>query len=444
MGHLFLPRKGVCHVNWLSQRLEFWTSLHPSTRRLIETRFLRSIGQGALGVDFTLYLAARGWDAGEIGLLLMGGGLANAALSLLVGVTSDRFGRKGFLLLYELGLILATAAIAAFPHIWILILSAVLFGFGRGANGNSGPFAPAEQAWLAQHISGKKRGSVFSFNAALQFWGMAIGSALAGILPHLLPGVVGAAAYLPLFLLNLFVAVVNFVQIVFIQDDKSVADEVPESATTEEKEAVAAQEQTVRKRENRALLLLLLVNLVNSLGVGLVAPLLPYWFDIRFGVGPTAIGSIYAITFILTGISSIGIGKLSQRVGLVSAITLPRLLGVAMLIAMPFVPTFGIASTLYVVRSIVNRGSMGARQAFSVGLVRNQRRGFASSLNNLSWSLAASFGPAIGGWLLDMGSLFWPFVIASALQLAYVILFTKVMGKYDPTSNRTASAGSKG
>ncbi|PSR35178.1 MAG: MFS transporter [Sulfobacillus benefaciens] len=417
-----------------------WKSLDPVARQLIAARFLRSIAQGALGVDFTLYLKIRHWTAPEVGLLLMAGGLSGAVLSLLVGVASDRVGRRVFLLIYELGLMLGTLSIILFPHAWVLVLTAALFGFGRGANGASGPFAPAEQAWLAQSIPSARRGNVFSFNAGLQFWGMGIGSLLAAVLPHLLPGISGPAAYLPLFGLNLLIAIINLLQI-------WVLHETPPAKTSEKQTTSphqAQEEARVTRRENLALAWLAVVNMVNSLGVGLVAPLLPYWFNLKFGVGPGAIGPVYALTFFLTGISSLIVGKVSERFGLIRSIVVPRLLGVLLLVAIPFMPGFSFAAVLYVVRSIVNRGSVGARQAFSVGLVRDQRRGLASSLNAVSWSIPAALGPALGGWLIGMGSLVWPFLVASGLQLGYAILFPTIMGKYDMSRPRTVPSAHAG
>ena len=62
---------------------------------------MRSIGQGALVVDFALYLHALHWTGIAIGLLLSGVGLFGAALSLWIGLSSDRLRRKPFLLGYE-------------------------------------------------------------------------------------------------------------------------------------------------------------------------------------------------------------------------------------------------------------------------------------------------------------------------------------------------------
>ncbi len=404
-----------------------WQALDPVARQLILVRLLRSIAQGALAVDFTLYLRARGWSAAAVGLLLMAGGLAGAALSLLVGVVSDRVGRRLFLIIYETGLSLGTLAVIALPATWVLVATAALFGFGRGANGSSGPFAPAEQAWLAQRVPRERRGTVFSLNAGIQFAGMGIGSLLAGLLPHLLPGQHGAGAYVPLFLLNLVVALINLWQIWRLHEEKPARERRVQPEAGEHPAAAAAVEQ----RENRALLLLTIVNMVNSLGVGLVAPLLPYWFAVRFGVGPELIGPVYSLTFFLTGLSSLAVGHLSQRIGLIRSIVLPRLAGVVLLVLIPFAPSFAVAAVLYVVRSIVNRGSVGARQAFSVGLVRDRRRGLASSLNAVSWNVPAALGPAIGGYLIGLGALFWPFLIAALLQLGYVVLFPTVLGRYE-------------
>ena len=63
--------------------------LHPTTRRLLLARGLRSIGQGMLVVDWALYLQALGWNGVAIGAVLSGTGLFGAALSLLVGLVRD-------------------------------------------------------------------------------------------------------------------------------------------------------------------------------------------------------------------------------------------------------------------------------------------------------------------------------------------------------------------
>lgn len=460
-----------------------WRRLEPVARGLILARGLRSVAQGALATDFVLYLRALHWPATGIGLLLTASGLSGGVLGLAVGPVSDRLGRRPFLLFYQAALALCTLAVVLAPRGWVMALVAVVFGYGLGANGAAGPFAPAEQAWLARHVSASARGTVFSLNAAIGFFGMGLGAIAAGLVPLWSHGRSAAAAYLPLFVLTIGIAAVNYLQIARLREDSRGApaphEDVPHAASAAPSagvapaaqpvviatmppgsapaqtaapavapsraplpavvlgaatpgETLAQQERRLRRHENRALALLMGTNVINALGIGIFAPLLPYWFSVRYGVGAGAIGSVFALTFFLTGIASIVTGVLVERIGLMRAIVAVRVIGVLLLAAMPLMPAFGWAAALYAVRSVLNRGSVGARQAFGVSLVRDQRRGLASSLNNVSWSMPAAAGPAIAGWLMASGSLAVPFYLAAALQLAYAVLFGTVLRRFAP------------
>jgi hypothetical protein len=72
-----------------------------ATRLLLATRFVRSIGQGALAVDFTLYLRALGWSAVAISAVLSVALIAGVVLTLVAGPLSDRGGRRRVLFAYE-------------------------------------------------------------------------------------------------------------------------------------------------------------------------------------------------------------------------------------------------------------------------------------------------------------------------------------------------------
>ena len=82
--------------------MKLWRDLHPTARRLLAARTARSVAQGALVVDLALYLHALGWSGLAIGLVLTGGGLSAAGLSIIIGVVSDRLRRKPFLICNEL------------------------------------------------------------------------------------------------------------------------------------------------------------------------------------------------------------------------------------------------------------------------------------------------------------------------------------------------------
>jgi predicted MFS family arabinose efflux permease len=398
--------------------------LHPTTRRLILSRAIRSIGQGVLVVDMSLYLHALGWDAFHIGLVLSLAGIFGAILSLGVGITSDLMRRKPFLITYEI--IVFVCSIVAFLSARPLLLSIVIItaGFGRGANGAAGPFSPVEQAWLAEEVRAVNRGRVYSLNTAFGFFGMGLGALLA-MMPAIFSvwqeaGVtqmsIAASSYQPLFIL---VAIASIVNISLIIKARERYDRHRRTGTPEEEK----KESQVKKQENRMLSGLVILNSFNGFAVGFTGPLISYWFAIRFGVGPASIAPIMAAAFFVTGISSVLTGRLSDKIGLVKSVVWARSFGLLLLILLPVIPIYWLASLIYILRSAFNRGSVGARQALTVGLVRDERRGLATSLNAVSMQLPQSVGPSIAGLLFKAGQLELPFFIGALFQGVYLVMY---------------------
>ncbi|HUX61652.1 MAG TPA: MFS transporter [Ignavibacteriaceae bacterium] len=410
--------------------------LHPTTKRLVLARAFRSVGQGALVVDLALYLHALGWNGFHIGLVLSAAGLFGAFLSLGVGVASDRMRRRPFLLVYES--IVFVCSIAAFLTAQSVILSITIIaaGFGRGANGAAGPFSPVEQAWLAEEVPAVRRGWVYSMNTAFGFFGMGFGALLA-MLPEFLsawigkghsPMTINAIAYRPLFLI-VTAATIGNILLIFNAKEKYSGSRQGNNA--DEKQ----EEKQIRRKENKMLTGLVFLNSFNGLAIGFTGPLISYWFAIRFGVGPASIAPIMAATFFFTGISSLLTGRVSEKIGIVKSVVWARFIGLLLLISLPLMPFFWLASLVYLLRSAFNRGSVGARQALTVGLVRDKRRGLATSLNAMSMQLPQSVGPSIAGLLFSTGQLELPFYVGAIFQGAYLIMYGRFFrGQNKPQS----------
>ncbi|HEU0196544.1 MAG TPA: MFS transporter [Nevskiaceae bacterium] len=384
--------------------------------RLILCRGLRSIGQGLLVVDFPLYLDALGWNGVQIGALFTAIVVLQAALTLFSGPLSDRYGRRGFLLGYDATLI-GSALLAFFTPIgWALSLAALAGGFGRGMNGAAGPFSPVEQAWLAHATPAHKRGGTFSVNTAVGASGMAIGALLA-TLPAVWSGPFpGPLAYRPMFLL---VAVVGVATLVAILSLHETPREPP------------ASHAAPRAEENRRMASIVWVQTINGAAVGLIAPLITYWFLLRYHVGPAHIGPVLAISFALSGGLALLTGRLIRGRRMVNLIVGLRAVAVLLLVFLPLAPTFFIAAAIYIARSALNRSTTGARQALNLSLVSDQRRGLAATVSSLSFQVPRSVGPIIAGSLFAAGSLGLPFFIGAALQATYLVVYRHVFGAYE-------------
>jgi MFS family permease len=412
----------VAVPNTLSRARTAWRQISRPARRLLAARFWRSLAQGMLVVDLALYLDTLGWSGTRIGIVLGAAGATGAALNLAVGVTSDRVGRKPFLLAYEV--LTCACALVMMTHTsapW-LFPAIVLAGFGRGGNGAAGPFSPAEQAWLAESVAVSRRGFVYSINTAFGFVGMAIGCAAAGLAPLLAPSLGTGGSYRALFTLVLLGNAVNLVLLSTTAERKR--DRVPEQIEPAAATGKRADEDSFLRR-------LAALNALNGMAIGITGPLIAYWFAMRFHVGPGRIGPVLAATFLATAFSAVVMARLSNRLGLVRPVVWGRTVGVGLLVLLPLMPAYTLAGLAYLLRSAVNRGTIGVRQALVVSVVRDERRGFASSMNALSAQIPMSVGPVIAGAMIGARLFVVPFYVAAALQGLYVLLYGRVFPSYE-------------
>ncbi len=386
--------------------------------RLMTIRGARSLGQGALVAAFALYLHALGWRAAGIGATLSAALLVGAMLTLTVGPLSDRIGgRRRFLLVYEALQIGAALLAISTTQPAALVLAAIVGGFGRGANGSAGPFGPLEQAWLALLLPAAQRGRVYSWNTAIGFFGMALGALGAGAVGWFAPHA-GAAPYRWLFGLSLLGSLVSLTVLARMREPAQ-----PARADTPVGSSAEQAEHTEQRAENRRLLKLVLVNSLNGLGIGMIGPLIAYWFLLKFAHGPGSIGPAIAASFAVGAAGSLLAGALVQRHGLIRAVVWMRMAGLLLMLAIPFSPWFALAAVLYALRAGMNQGTAGVRQALVAGLTRDHRRGLAASLQNVSIQIPRAIGPLIAGLLLHAGMLTAPFVLAAIFQGAYLLLY---------------------
>lgn len=392
------------------------------TRLLMGARAARSLGQGALIVDFALYLKALGWSAPAIGALFTGGLVVDALLAFAVGPLSDRFGRKRFLLCYEGAQAVAAvvAIVTAMPA--LLAAAAIVGGLGRGANGSSGPFTPVELSWLSQPLSPRSRGAIYSANMAIGFTGMGIGALLGGLPVVFSHYLTGPLAFRPLFGLSLAGSLVCLLLFSLAADRPAPRPEVSDDD--------AGREET--RRENSLLLRLLGINALNGVAIGLIGPLMAYWFSVRFGQGPDDIAPVMALAYFVTAASSMGAARLVARLGVVRSVVWMRVSAAIILILLPLVPSFWMAAALHIARSALNRGTAGTRQALMVSLVRSHRQGAAVSTGSAAVQLPRAAGPLFAGLFFGVGMLAAPFYIAAAFFGAHIYFYRRTFSGHDP------------
>ncbi|MCD6300561.1 MAG: MFS transporter [Staphylothermus sp.] len=147
--------------------------------------------------------------------------------------------------------------------------------------------------------------------------------------------------------------------------------------------------------------------IVTSVLIGLGAAMsihnISYYFAAKYNVTSGEIGSIFGLQQLTMALIMIKLPNIADKYGgplkTYLLITMPS---IPLLLAMTTVSNYSIASTIYLVRSILMNVANPLYTAFALSLVPRDKRGIATSMLNLSSQIPTGIGRAIGGWLLDI------------------------------------------
>lgn len=445
-----------------------------------------SVGRALAGVAAPIYLALEGFSAFELSLYIVVVALSSAVLSTVVGLTSDKVGRRPYLIAVPLltaGAAVGFAFTASAPVLFVL---GALGSFGRGAGagaGGAGPYQPAESAFVTEDLPAERRNAGFGRLTFGSSAGATVGSLLAMLVSstHVHAGA-ATDAFRPAFLAVASTAALSGLVAVALVEPRrrprgrhggAEPEEAPVPAleaglepdepalvpvwgiTSPRRGARGADQlvcqpgvQTARRRlkahlpvRSRWLVYrLLTTNLLNGMAVGMFGPFITYWFFRKFGVGAGEVGTLYAIINAATMVSSLSAAGLARRWGLVRTVVVVRTAQALLLVPMALAPTFSLAAGTYFVRMLVQRIGLPLRQSYAIALAHPDERSSVAAISNVPSQLVQAGSPLLTGYLFDEVSLSLPFELASALQLASAVTFWGFFRNHPPEEERRQPA----
>jgi len=397
---------------------------------LFSTRIIRLFCYGFLSVILALYLVEVGLRETQIGLLFTLTLAGDAAISLLLTTSADRFGRRRTLLLGALLMAGAGVVFLITNHI-VILMAAAIIGVISPSGNEIGPFLSVEQASLTQLVPDKQRTQVFAWYALAGSFATATGALIVGWLTQGLRAggmsaddsyriVLAGYAFGGLILTLLFLLL-------------TPAVEVKPSAES----ASAPRTLGLHKSRNVVFKLSALFALDAFAGALLVQSLLVFWFSVKFHTEPGVLGTIFFGANILAGISALLASRIAARFGLINTMVFTHIPSNILLMLVPLMPTLPLAIVTLLLRFSISQMDVPTRQSYTMAVVAPDERSAASGVTTIARSVGAAISPSLSGIFLSIPALFSvPFFLSGGLKIVYDILLYRSFKTMKPPEEK--------
>jgi MFS family permease len=389
------------------------SALGSDGRLLFAARVARMFSYGFLSVVLVLYLAELGFSEGRIGLLLTLTLVGDALISLGITLQADRLGRKRMLVLGAALMVAAGIPFALSGDFTVLVLAAT-FGVISPSGNEVGPFLAIEQAALSQVLPEDRRTGVFAWYNLVGSFATAFGALAGGWTAQGLQasGLAPVASYR--VLVFAYAAVGLILAILFTR--LSGAVEAPPAA---------AQASALGLHASKGVVLRLsaLFSLDAFGGGFVIQSIVAYWFHLKFGVTPGALGSIFFGANLLAGLSSLYAVRLARRIGLIRTMVYTHIPSNLLLILVPLMPNLELAVLMLLLRFSISQMDVPTRQAYTMQVVAPDERSAAAGITGVARTTGAALSPMLAGPLLAIPALAGlPFILAGSLKVLYDLL----------------------
>jgi len=379
---------------------------------LLSAAFLRSAGIGLTGVLLALYLVQAGLSAAAIGVVVAVGLAGSAAATLLVTLAADRLGRRATLLLLALLSAAGGVALAAASQLTVFLLAA-FFGMLNGMGRDRGGAVALEQAIVPETVPAARRTWALAWYNLLLDTGGALGG-LAGSLPYFLRqdfGMEVLESYRLTF--GFYTLLMLAGAVLYLGLSRQV--EVHRTGVPPPPVSPAAKRIVYR---------LAALFTLDSVGGGfLTNTLLAYWFFRRFGVGEEWLGPLFFAAGLANAGGHLAAAWIAGRIGLVNTMVFTHIPASLLLIGVAFVPSFGWAALLFLMRELLARMDVPTRQSYTLALVAPSERTFASGVTNLTRNISWAAAPSFAGWLMQSAAtLSVPLFCGAGLKIVYDLM----------------------
>jgi MFS family permease len=384
-----------------------YSGMPKEAKYLIYASIVPAVAYGLIFTDISYFLTViQGLPAGFTGLVISTMGISTFVASIFLGMVADVYGRKKMLIAGNLlaSVIVAVLALTTDPA--LLIVAAILEGVSEAA------VTASSSALLADKVENEKRTSLFSLYGFVQNLAFALGSfAVPFVIFFELFGFTDKDSHILLYTLIAILGVLSTLIMLKVSESKKL------------KKPKAGEAGFLPRKSMSVLLKYVLTGAILAFGAGMVVPLMTLWFNLQYGISDKISATILAVASVLIGFATLVSPLIAKKFGLVKAIVITQLASTLFMLLVPFSPNYALAGFVYGIRALLMNMASPLSQSLIMGLVAEDERGAVSGISGALWRLPNALSTFIGAWLMGIGLLAEPFLIASLLYALSIVLF---------------------
>jgi MFS family permease len=332
-------------THWLrrlltSPAVRYFDQFRPNARLFLLATVINGITLSGFQLFFNIYLRTRGFDFDSIGLLNAIPSGAALIVGVPMGLLSDRIGARRAMLIGLGVATLAAWALVTSESIFLMVVMSAIMGVANSLYFLS--MAP----FMMKASGEKERTLLFSLNFGLTTLSGVVGNLLAGQLPAwfsagLGVGAESAAAYQAVLVAAIFGGGLSLLPVWLIREVRwpGLRREPPISL------------QDLRNLIRPGVLHMALPNIIIGFGAATLIPCLALFFKATYAVGDGALGLLYSLGALTTGVATVIGPRLAGRLGSkVKAVVFTQGASVAFLLVLGFAPFFWLSAAAFLVR----------------------------------------------------------------------------------------------
>ena len=387
---------------------------------LFVTRFARLFAYGSLSVILVFYLIGLGLTEAQAGLVLTLTLVGDVVVSLYLTTRADRIGRRRMLIVGSILMAAAGLAFACTSNLLFLVVAGTI-GVISPSGHEVGPFLSLEQAALSHIVPAAARTEVFAWYALAGSLATALGALCGGGLTQALQH--GSMTHVQSYRAVVFLYSALGAALAFLFLRLSASVEVSPVLNGPVASSSVAHIFGINRSRSVVLRLSGLFALDSFAGGLVVQSFAAYWFYLRFGVQPAALGAIFFWANVFAGISALLASRLAARIGLIRTMVVTHLPSNILLILVPLMPNLPLAVLLLLLRFSISQMDVPTRQSYTMAVVPAEERSAAGGFNGVARTTGAAISPLLAGFLFARPSLISaPFFIAGTLKILYDLL----------------------